>query len=800
MKRFLVWTLRAIGGLLFLFALGLGGGYLWLRGSLPQVAGERVIAGLSAPVEVLRDGDGIVTIRARDERDAARALGFVHAQDRLGQMDLMRRIGAGRLSEVIGPATLGTDRFMRTLGLYRVAEANLTQLSTPLRALLDAYAEGVNAFMDSPGKPWPPEFYILRYEPEPWKPADSLVWGRLMALQLSGNWTEELLRARLARRLKPEEVDFLWPPYPADAPVTLGDPGALYRGLPLRELGEILPWALEPKDASNFWVLAGSRTRSGRPILANDPHLSLGAPGTWYLVRIETPTLTLAGVTVPGMPFHILGHNGSIAWGLTTTHGDTQDLFVERLAEGDPSKYLTPDGPRAFETREEVIEVRGQEAERFTVRGTRHGPVISDAVPWARGAAEAGTVLALAWPALRSDDRSAEALYRLNRARDWRGFVDALRNWHSPQQNIAYADISGTIGFMAPARVPIRRRGDGTLPMPGWSGAYDWKGLIPFEDLPRTRDPARGRIVNANNRIVPDGYPYLIAAHWPAPYRAQRIHRMLDAGGRATPQSVQAMQQDSVSLGARDLLPLLLEATPETDRGQVAIAVLAEWDGRMARDRAAPLIFYAWLRELTRVLFADDLGDDFEAFQRPRPALVAKVLRREQRWCDDRTTEKREGCPAQLVTALEDALDLLALRFGRPVDRLRWGEAHVARFSHRVFSRLPLFDAIFGYAVATDGGGFTVNRASPRFTGPRDALFEDIHGPGYRAVYDLGDLDDSRFMIATGQSGNPLSPYYGSLAKRWRDGIYLKLDGTETESMDRLRLVPAGYPAGYEGS
>jgi penicillin amidase len=265
---------------------------------------------------------------------------------------------------------------------------------------------------------------------------------------------------------------------------------------------------------------------------------------------------------------------------------------------------------------------------------------------------------------------------------------------------------------------------------------------------------------------------------------------MLDAGGPATPPSIQAMQQDSISLAARELLPLLLEARPETDRGQVALSLLSAWDGRMERDQAAPLIFYAWLRELTRVIFADELGDDFEAFQRPRPALVAKVLREERAWCDDRTTEETEGCPAQLVTALEDALNLLTLRFRQPVDRLRWGEAHLARFGHPVLSRLPLFDAIFGFALETSGGGFTVNRAAASFNGPSDSLFEDIHGPGYRAVYDLGDLDDSRFIIATGQSGNPLSPHYGSLAKRWRDGIYVKLDGGGQAPHTRLRLMP----------
>ncbi len=797
MTRAWLWILRALGAAVVLLGLVVGGAVLWLRGSLPETEGTLEIAGLEAPVEVLRDADGLVTIRAANERDAALALGYVHAQDRLWQMDFMRRTGAGRLSELLGPRTLRFDRFMRTLGLARVAEANVAALAPRVRRLLEAYAAGVNAFLADPGGPLPLEFHILGYEPGPWRPADSLLWGRLMAFQLSGNWPEELLRARLAQRLRPEQVDFLWPGYPAGAPVSLPDLAAL-DGARLRRLADILPWQLRPKDASNAWVLAGPLTASGLPLLANDTHLALSAPGTWYLARIETPELTLAGATAPGVPFHILGHNGHIAWGTTTTHSDTQDLFMERVAEGDPARYMTPEGPRPFETRQEVIEVRDGAPERITVRRTRHGPVISDVVPQAEDAAETETVLALAWPGFAPDDRSAEALYAINRARGWRAFRAALERFHSPHQNFVYADTGGTIGFAAPARVPIRRRGDGRAPVPGWSGAYDWVGEIPFDELPLAVDPPAQRVVSANNKVVPDDYRYLLSADWPDPYRAQRIAELLDSDGVSggSPEGARAMQQDVESLAVRALLPLLLETEPTSERARAALSVLRAWDGRLTRDSPAPLAFYAWVRELTRVLLADELDADFADFRRADVRLLVRVLRAGQEWCDDVATPARETCAQQLAVALEDALDRIALRFRHPVERLRWGEAHLARFAHPMLSRAPLLGGILSYAVESAGGNYTLNKAGVRLRGPPETLFENVHGPGYRAVYDLADLDGSRFMIATGQSGNPLSPLYGNLAGRWRDGIYVKLDGAETAAHTRLRLSPEGTAGG----
>jgi len=795
-KSTIVWAARVLAGLVILSVLGIGGAYVWLRGSLPQTEGALRIAALEAPVEVLRDADGIVTIRAENDHDTAVALGFVHAQDRLWQMDFMRRSGAGRLSEVVGPATRRLDRFMRTLGLYRVAEANVAQASPAMRDMLAAYADGVNAFIADPGGPLPLEFQLLRYKPEPWRPADSLVWGRLMALQLSGNWTEEILRARVARHLTPEQVDFLWPGYPADAPITLAEVAGDLDRLPLRDLAAVLPWEWAPKDASNAWALSGALTASGKPLLANDPHLALSAPGQWYMARIETPGRVLAGATAPGVPFLILGHNGHIAWGFTTTHSDTQDLFVERIDPANPDRYLTPGGSQPFDTRQETIGILGAAPETITVRTTRHGPVLSDAVDEAAAAAKAAggekSVLALAWPALRTDDRTAEALLAINRAANWDNFRAATDHFDSPQQNIVYADTTGTIGFVAPARVPIRKAGDGRFPVPGWTGEYDWTGIIPAADLPMTVNPPARRVIVANNKIVPDTYPYFLTADWPDPYRAQRIQDVLDASAK-TPATVEgslAIQQDVVSLAARQLLPLLLRTKPQTDRAREALSVLANWDGSMRRDAAAPLLFYAWMRELNQTLLADELGDDFADFQRPNAELLARVLSEGPAWCDDVKSGPVEDCQTQLSTALEAALNKLALRFSTAISHLRWGDAHMARFNHPLLSRIPVLGSLFAYAVGTDGGSYTVNRAGVSFADGSGGLFEDVHGPGFRAVYDLADLQNSRFMIATGQSGNPLSSTYGGLVNRWRDGDTVKLVGGATAPAHTLKLNP----------
>jgi penicillin amidase len=777
--RIFLWSL---GAFLVTAALVVAGGVLWLRGSLPKTEGEKAISGLSAPVAVLRDSQGVVTIQAESELDALVALGYVHAQDRLWQMEFMRRTGAGRLSEILGSATVDVDRFIRTLGLYRNAEANLRHLSPPARQALDAYTAGVNAFIDAPGGALPIEFQLLRSAPEAWRPTDSLVWGRLMAFRLSDNWSDELRRARLASRLTGAQQRVIWPAYPDDAPVTIERSEGVGGGT------GTLPRMLLPQDASNAWALAGRRTTSGKPILANDPHLALEAPGFWYLVRIEVPGLTLAGATSPGVPFLLLGHNGHIAWGFTTTHSDTQDFFIEREVAGDPARYLSPSGPLAFEIREEVIKVRGEDPITLKVRSSRHGPIMNDVLGGHLPPLRDDEVLALAWPALRTDDRSAEALYRMNRATDWPSFTAALRDFHAPQQNILFADTQGNIGFIAPARVPMRKSGDGTRPVPGWSGEFDWRGFIPFDELPRTLNPESGRIVSANNKIAPKDYPYLVAANWPGPHRARRITALLEARPKSSVDQASAMQLDNYSLLAERLLPLLLRVSPQDERGRRVIESLQAWDYRMSRDRPEPLIFHAWIWALNHLVTSDELGPNPGDRQRPDAGLLASILVQHPEWCDNRGSEAPEDCPTQIRAALTLALDDLSARFGENIDRWRWGAAHQARFPHPVLGRIPVLGGLFAFGAETDGSEETINRGGMRFNGPPETRFEHIHGAGLRAVYDLSDLDNSRFMIATGQSGNPLSPLYGNLA--WRDGETIKLLAGDKVSGERLLLIP----------
>jgi penicillin amidase len=793
MSRVLKWTFAGLGALLALPALVFVVAWLWLESSLPQTEGEATLPNLEAPVEVLRDLDGMVTLRAESMRDAYMALGYVHAQDRLWQMDMMRRLGAGRVSEILGDFTFRHDRFMRTMDFEGLARAQFQVLAPETRADIQAYTDGVNAFLETRKGALPIEFALLRYSPEPWEPHHSLLWGKLMALQLSGNYREEIQRAEFLQRLPPDKVAFLWPDYENDAPIIDSDRRSALLGLELKGLADILPWAVRPKSASNSWVLAGDHTESGRPLLANDPHLGLDAPGTWYLAHIETPELTVSGATSPGIPYHLIGHNGDLAWGFTTTHSDTQDLFIERLT-ADGAAYRTPDGPRPFQTRIEEIRVRGEnEARQIKVRNTRHGPVISDVLGATGGSdtEERTQVLALAWPALRSDDRTPDALRGINRARDWESLMATLPSFHAPQQNILFAERGGAIGLVAPARVPLRRNGDGRVPVPGWSGEYDWEGFVPFQHLPVIVNPPSGRIVAANNKLVDDGYPYLLTAQWPPPARARRIESLLEKAGPPYGWKDMAdIQMDAYSREAADLLSVLLDVTVEPRAGAPAEAfsLLQQWDHVMSREAAAPLVYAAWLEELHRRLFSDDLADAFPSYERPNPAVIRDALRRDPTWCDDRTTRETEDCTGVATKAFAAAIAGLQETYGPVPAEWRWGAAHSAEFRHPVIDRLPLLGELLSFGLATDGGDETVNRGGLSWRPPTP--FSHRHGAGMRAIFDLSDLDESRFQIAAGQSGNPLSETYGNFAVRWRDGVFVKLVGDATEGRRRLTLNP----------
>ena len=772
---------RLLFRLLLLALVILAAGFLWLRSSLPRNDGRLAIAGLGAEVHIHRDARGVPTIRAATERDAAFALGFVHAQDRLFQMDLMRRAGAGRLSEWFGAATLPTDRFMRVLGLYRAAEQQYAQLSPELKSMLDAYAAGVNGFLTHRRTAWPLEYYLLNARPDAWRPADSLVWGKIMALQLAGNFRRELLRARLLTQLKdPDDLNLLYPPYPGDAPVITGDAWRALEGLPLTALAAALPEIVGPRFASNNWVVDGARTASGKPLLANDPHLELTAPSIWYLAHIATPTINLAGVTSPGGPFIVLGHNARIAWGFTNTESDVEDLFIERVDPADPARYLTPAGAEPFATRQETILVRGGAPERLTVRATRHGPVLSDVGGNFAATTAGDQVLALQATWLTDDDHSPEALWAMAHADSWQEFHAALRDFVAPQQNIVYADVDGNIGFLAPGRVPIRKNGDGWVPAPGWSGDSDWTGFVPFDALPNAFNPSSGRVVSANNKIVPDDYPYFLGRDWDIPNRARRINELLDFIPQQSPAAAVAMQADTLSLMAKELLPLMLAAKPNSPAASEALERLRAWDGRMDREQVAPLLFAAWLRSLNRVLLEGRLGNAFGDYWGMRPDVVKLILTRHSDWCGGNGEVGTEACAVALSRALEQALVQLSEQFGTDMREWRWGRAHEARFRNLFWSNVPLLSRLVATTIPANGGDDTIDRGGTAIAST-SAPFTDVHGPTLRMIADLGDLDGTHFMIAPGQSGNVLSPHYADLMRRWRDHAYLVFEDLPAE-------------------
>jgi len=769
------WIAGIIAGIVVLAAVGLSGGYFWLRGSLPQIAGETTVAGLSAPVEITRDANGIPHIYGKTEADGWFGLGYAHAQDRLWQMEFNRRIGAGRLSEILGEKGLKTDKFLRTLSVYHYAKQNYANEKPETRAIYQAYAAGVNAFISDPKGPLPPEFHVLGVKPAPWTPADSLVWSKMMAWDLGANWANEILRLRLLKEgdLSQQQISELFPPYPGDAPVTLPDLASFYDGidLPLKQFAdasqELVP---EPGNGSNNWVVSGERTASGKPLLANDPHLGLAAPPVWYFAHISTPEVSVIGATLPGIPGVVLGRNKRIAWGFTNTGPDVQDMFIEKLVGG---QYLTPDGPADFETREEIIKVKDGEDVTLNVRISRHGPIISDVLEPAAKVVGDGHVMAFAWTALRDDNTTATAILESNKAQNWAEFVESMRSFDVPQQNMVYADIDGNIGYYAPGRIPVRHPDNeirGFMPVPGWDAKYDWQGYIPFDELPHTYNPSQNYVATANHKVVDKNYPHFITGEWSAPFRARRIESLLTGRDKHSIGSFRQIQGDIKSLYATDLLPRLLSAKPEGDDAVRAHKLLSSWDGTMDRLHPEPLIYNSWMRELGALIYADELGDMFKTYQDSRSIFMSNVLLGgQEHWCDNVGTPAKESCDDMISAALVKALADARERTGNnDMTTWRWGEMHYAHSDHNPFTHVGGLSDLFDISIPNSGDGFTVNVARHKIADDTHP-WRQFHGPSLRAIYDLSNLDNSRWIHSTGESGNALSEFYGNFTEMWRN-------------------------------
>jgi penicillin amidase len=794
-------TLKKLGFIIILMIATLVAALFWYRSaSQPQIDGKLRLSGLSGAVDVVRDAEGIPHIYAQSTDDAYFALGFVHAQDRLWQLELNRRIPAGRMAEILGPGALDADRFLRTLGVRRNAERIFENLSPDARAALDAYAKGINAWLANRSGPLPPEFLLTGAPPpEPWHVADSIGWQTMMAWDLSANWSREVLRMRMAQRLSLQQINEFLPPYPGDAVPATRDYTTLYRELTgttqqLSHLTSIAPPSLVDGMGSNNWVVAGALSETGKPLLANDPHLSLSAPGLWYLAHLSAPGLNVIGATLPGLPMVVLGRNDRIAWGFTNTAPDVQDLYIERINPDDGTQYQTPDGWADFKIRSETIKVKGQADVSLDVKETRHGPVITGALPiLAKAAIDTKQhVIAFSWTALRPDDLTLQAGIKLNRARNWQDFLNAAKDFGAPQQSMVFADIEGNIGFIAPAKVPVRKPENdlkGLAPAPGWDARYDWDGFIPFDQLPRQYNPASHRVMTANHKIVADDYPHFLTSEWYLPYRAQRIDQLLDAKPKHSTDSFAQIQKDHVSLAAQELLPRLLATVPRTERARAALTALAAWKGEMDANMTQPLIFHAWTREASRRIFADELGEallkDYWEQRNIHQPMVNVLTNKEGqgRWCIDvskPSTDKPQSCDDVLSVSLDEALADLERRYGSDMSQWRWGSAHMAHSEHRPFSKAEMLSRIFDIRIPAAGDNFTVNAARFSLRDDKEP-FVTRHAASLRALYDLSEPENSRFMHSSGQSGNVLSPLYRNFAQRWVDVDYVPMKTVRAE-------------------
>ena len=750
----------------------------------PRTGGTVRLGCLAAPVEVVRDRYGFAHIYAAGLTDLLRAQGFVHAQDRLFQMEMLRRLGSGRLAELAGPRMLDLDRFVRRLRLHWAAEREAEACAAEHAALVEAYCEGVNEYVLA-GRV-PAEFRLARFRPDPWRPGDVHLVEKVLSLALCVNWDAELVRLRMAARLGEERARKLDPSFTDHPPEIV--PAAL---LTEAALGGSRLRGLLGHGASNNWVVAGARTESGKPLLANDQHLHLGMPVIWHVQHLSWDEGQVAGFTIPGACLVVLGRNDHVACGATAAFVDTQDLFVERLHPDDPRRYEVNGEWVEAELVREEIRVRGKAPVGEEVLVTRHGPIVAGL--------EAGSheALALAWSA-HEPGATIACLLGMARARDLAEAERALERYAGPPLNFVLADVHGSIGYKtAGGPVPRRARGDGSVPAPGWDSSHEWVGWVPPDELPGLRDPERGFIVTANNRIVGDGYPHTLGREHMNGYRARRIESLLEELDRVTVEDCRRIQLDLVSLPGRELAEIAGGFDSHDPLERRALELLSTWDGDYGPESAAGAVYGVLMRRLQAEAYAE-LGDDllpflgagqseatagFGLFERSRPVVLALLRERDDSFFEDGRTW--DG-------VFRKALAESVRELGADPGTWRWGRLHQVLFDHP-FAELPVLGKVFSRGPYPAGGDTDTvwQMAWPveRPYGPA------CIGPSFRAVFDLSGLDSNHVVLATGQSGHLGSPHYDDLVEPWRRGELVPLALTRARvdelAESRLALVPA---------
>jgi penicillin amidase len=783
---------------------------------LPRVDGSITIPGLTEPVEVIRDRWGVPHIYAANLRDLFFAQGYVQAQDRFWQMELNRRLARGRLSEIFGKVTLDTDRFVRTVGIARAAEKDLACLSEEGRSLLDAYRRGVNSYLEANPRKLPVEFTLTGFRPEPWELLDSLSWMKMQAWYLSENWSTEILNAALVGMVGPERAARLFGGYPQDNPVTLARQTVIRAAQQVLETYRSLQsWF--PADAlsgrSNCWAVRGSRSVTGKALFAYDPHLGLTVPSLWHTCHLVCRKFEVAGATFPGIPGIIVGHNRDITFGFTNAFSDVQDLYLERFNPKNPLQYKHDGKWLKAERIVEEIPVKGERnSRRLEVILTRHGPLVGELLLVKSENKNLG--FALRWAGREGSDPFAPLL-ALDRARNWSDYCAALALWDTPSQNALYADRKGNIGYTLVGKIPIRRRGIGLVPVPGWTDEHEWTGWIAWEEMPREYNPKRGYIVSANNQIVGREYPHYIGLGTVNGNRAARIEELIKAKEKLSLDDFAEMQVDQHSRPAKRFAALLSslaggilnqkDLLPVREQASAALGLLKGWKGELEPASAAAAVYTACEYHAKRRLFEPWLGDltehycgrDVQSFSSVSFYLeyshlvLLEVLEQDDGAWLSTPDGQRRSREQVLAAALRDALSYLSKEGGKNPEKWRYGSFHKAWFNHPIGRRKP-FNLVFNPKPVSYGGSAdTIWQCPPLRSLPPT---KSSYSASWRQLVDFSDLDKALWIHTSGQSGHPASRHYKDLIPLWAAGSYAPLlwsrDRVEAEAEARLTLLP----------
>ena len=772
-----------------------------VRKSFPRSEGRVQVSGLTAPVDVYRDDYGVPLVAAGTERDLMFAIGYVHAQDRLWQMDLMRHAGEGRLSELFGTETVPFDHMFRVVVLRRTADSIMARLDTSSLERLARYTAGVNAFIESSRGRFPVEFDLLGHDPETWQPVHSILAARLIAWELNLSWWTDITLGAIAERVGLLKAVDVIPSYPPDVDPTV--PQSVWRrSIPLA-LGFVRTGSAYAQafgrvsigGGSNAWAVSPRRSATGHALLANDTHLHLSAPSTWYEMVLSGGGYDVRGMSIPGSPGIVAGRNGRIAWGLTNLMADEADFFVELLDSASGTTYAYDGRWRPITSWEEDILVRGDTTVTVVVRATHHGPIVSD-VQTSLQQTRTPFTISMRWTGYEPNDPTGTIL-ALNRAQTWDDFNAALDGFTVPGQNVVYADVEGFVGYRCAVRLPIRGKAGGLLPLPGWDPASEWRGFVPGSRLPRTLNPPEGFVATANNKVVDDSYPYPMGDLWEPPARIQRLRELLAAHPEAvTVADCERWQSDRVSPLAMELVPYVLRVCADTafvlPEKERIVEYLRSWNFSFDRDDIPSAIFHPWLVRFVRNTFRDEMGDslyhDYVLLVNIPLRVITRLIREEHSpWFDDVTTDSVETRDDIIRKSLLEGVADVRERLGDDPRLWRWGSLHTVELQHPFGLRPPL-NAIFNVGPFPFGGASTALMSGEySFNAP----FAVSVGPSYRQIFDLGDPSRARVVLPPGQSGHAFHPHYDDQAPLWLNGGYrTALSDPRIGTWSRLTLEP----------